>query len=237
MCWRRRCWGIEIRKRLKIFALKLWDWFSRSKPVWVLLMYLAGTFLVAGFIGNAWCISLTKIGGSCLELVGVYYVAKQINNRREVFGKLKLQNGIWNWIKEFPELFKSPKPVTLHFSGFDCSDTLFAHATLSHSAAETTLESRLAAAELNIQILKGSVSDLRSELEQRAKKIEDEIRNESAALANTIENAKAQVEKINVHGSEYDLIGVIFVAIGSLAANVNWNWGYSQACLFVLQQN
>jgi hypothetical protein len=57
----------------------------------------------------------------------------------------------------------------------------------------------------------------------------------NAELANTIENAKAQVEKINIHGSEDDLIGVIYVAIGSLAANISWNWGYSQTCLSTLQ--
>jgi hypothetical protein len=219
---------------MKILTQKFKTWFFRAKPFGVLLVVLTLTFLLAGFLADGFCFNLTTVWGVLLELVGVWFVARQINERRKMFAKPSLQFSVWRWIFDFSKIFERPTPVTINASFHEANDTVFAHASTSFTSPALDVESRLAAVEKNLTLMQSSISHIRNDLFNRTNALEMQLRSANSTFRETVDKANSVIEKINVSGAEYDLVGVIFVAIGGIITNYDLNLQLSATCQILL---
>lgn len=159
-----------------------------------------------------------RISGLLLQLLGIAAAAVGIRDTRRMFGKPSFLEQVRAWLKAVPGF----KPRTVSASG---------SATLSMSASakahvwrgagtDTTLESRLSAAEANLDELYRRANAAESALDAHVRTSEQRLREEVDARKEADRQLHLKIEAASTDGLHLAAVGVVWLACGVVMSTV-----------------
>jgi hypothetical protein len=194
------------------------------REAWPLWLIAAGV-LTATLIAYVFASDLSEqvlYVGTQLELFGIALVAISIGELRREFGKPSVMSDISRWFGLVASAFRSPTIVTGTASVQIGPATMTARGRVRNAAApNSSVERRLEVLEANFRLLDDDMGqawrDLmasRSQTEEAIERLRDELRAEMSRLA-------AQTESVALGGVRLDIVGLVWLVIGCVFANIN----------------
>lgn len=160
--------------------------------------------------------------GVALEIFGIISVAIGVGDVRRSFGRPPLAAELRSWFAQLRGAFVAPQPITGH-----------ALATVSAVAMLGRLRAQVRAGqgspiERRVELLEQAVDQLWNEIDHQAKeanqavvRVESEIHRERDERVLQFQELSRKTEDFAVGGVRLELVGIVWLSIGCVAAGVN----------------
>lgn len=198
--WPRRALAWLMRARLFIF----------TASVVVLAIVISLCFLQTE--------QSVRLTGLLLQLLGIAAAAIGIRDTRRIFGKPSFLELIRTWARAIPRL--RLKSVSSSASS-RLSVSATCKAQVWHGAGtEPTIESRLAAAEANLQELNSRANKAESEFDAHVRQSAQSLRDERAERLEADRQLHLKVESASTDGLHLAAVGVAWLACGAILSTM-----------------
>ena len=201
-----------------------WTAVTKAWPLW----YALGGVLVASAIAAAVILTTTatlsdgvRYVGTQLEVLGVAAVAHGLHRIQTSFGLPSFAQGFRAWLDLLASAFRPPRPVS------GTGAMLSGAATMSGRARAVLQAGPGASLERRIEILEDNLARTYTELDNRFGETErafavlrDALSAERQARDTEIRKLSEQARDRAVGGIRLELVGVIWVGLGCVAANL-----------------
>ncbi|MDR2239509.1 MAG: hypothetical protein LBE33_03620 [Zoogloeaceae bacterium] len=159
-----------------------------------------------------------RISGLLLQVLGIAAAAVGIRDTRRMFGKPSFLEQLRVWFKAVPGL----KPHTVPASGsatLSMSTSAKAHVRRG-AGANPTLESRLSAAEANLNVLYERADAAESAFDKHVRTSEQRFREEVDARKEADRQLHLKIEAASTDGLHLAAVGVVWLACGVVMSTV-----------------
>jgi hypothetical protein len=159
-----------------------------------------------------------RISGLLLQILGIAAAAVGIRDTRRMFEKPSFLEQVRTWFKAVPGL----KPCTVSASG--CSTSSTSASAKAHvwrgAGTNPTLESRLSAAEANLDELFKRVNTAESAFDVHVRASEQRLREEVDARKEADRQLYLKIEAASTDGLLLAAVGVVWLACGVVMSTV-----------------
>jgi hypothetical protein len=220
-----------IVRRLVLARMRFVYWVNRGKPFWLFTFWATVVTLVSFALAYQLCFELSKSIGTGFELIGIFYVFRQINSKRTTFGRPTFFNGVVSWVKEFPKIFAKPQDATFVGGTAFGSISQVARMRAAHGSVSNSVFDRLDAVEKNLARNQQEMDQLQLELDKAKSELKAELRQEVATRSSEDTRIFESMKNLAVSDSELEYLGLFFVATGVIISNFSgWTLLVFKAC-------
>lgn len=169
----------------------------------------------------AWLLPLTpefrvRIAGFLVTLAGVVLVVVEILDRQHLFNLTRFPERTLAWLKRFPRIFLRVQPIVAHaqvaIGGIGAIGK--AHVRVG-AGPDASLEQRMIVLEQNLERADKRITEVETELSAEIRRLQSEGEAERRAREEHDNALRKQVEQLSVGGLDFELMGVVWVIIGS----------------------
>lgn len=190
----------------------------RRALVWLMrarLIMVAASVVILAIVISLYFLQTeqsVRLTGLVLQLLGIAAAAIGIRDTRRMFGKPSFLELIRTWVRAIPRL----RPQAVSISGSSAlSVTATCKAQVWHGVGpEPTIESRLAAAEANLQELVDRANKAESAFDTHVRQSEQILRDERAQRLEADRQLHLKVESASTDGLHLAAVGVAWLACG-----------------------
>lgn len=159
-----------------------------------------------------------RVSGMLLQLLGISAAALGIRDTRRMFGKPSFLQLARNWLQTIPGI--KPKVVNLRGSA-SFSFSVKAKARLWHEAGqESTVESRLSAAESNLLELYRRANAAESAFDSHVRAAEQSLREEENARVEEDRRLHLRIQAASTDGLHLAAVGAVWLASGVIMSTI-----------------
>lgn len=230
MIWHPKDWIVStqnkpdrLAKRVKLRTLvtlsRLNTWFRIGRAFWHFVFWIFSIAVLSVLIAYLLGFEVAKSSSVLLELVGLGYVVRQLNAKRVTFGRPPLFKGGWLWLKGFGAVFGKHQTTSVIASTILSWSTLSARGRLISNPVSNSVFDRIESLERNIKLLGDEIDCIHSQIQESKNSLEKSWGESKSALESELKNISASLQNINVSDSDFEYLGLLFVALGAIANN------------------
>jgi len=197
---------------------------SKTSAVWL----LGFGFIISWFVGYLFAFltvpylsTQVRYAGVSLETLGFVLVAIGIRETRKLFERPSLMANLAEWSRFVVNAFRSQQHSSMASVTGRLNLTLPALEWKgTGTVRESTLQDRVEILERGLQSLRDVVRENLQRQDNRLTEIDSAVRDEKSERVSAIANASYKVEQLAVGGLQYEIVGLIWVVVGTLASNL-----------------
>jgi hypothetical protein len=171
------------------------------------------------------CWEFTTVWSVLIELVGIGYVYRQINSKRLSFGQPKLLSSAASWLIEFPKIFRAPKTILMAGSASLGLIAGTARGRVTSSSQSSSIFDRMQSTERNISLLHEEIDAVYRLIDSTVSDFRAKLEGVQLKLDNDVLRLEHSVKNVSVSESDFEFVGIIFVAFGVILNNLDWTPG------------
>jgi len=190
-------------------------WFLRAWPVIILVLLICAHIALINRYLNSWSL-INKTISLITQITGGLIILYSIDSNIGIIKKLNLFEICTNYLKEFPSFRKN---VTFETHGSN-HVTMSPNAKLSFNRSPKSLEEK-------IDYLQKQITEVKQEIADQTKSLNERINKESSELKKLIENTKIelgqvkkQIEDVSIGGIKIQFFGVLLIIYGSITGYI-----------------
>jgi hypothetical protein len=181
-----------------------------------------GGLLVAVLLGVWMAGDLTdalRYAGTILQVFGLFLVAIGISELRKDFGLPPLGDTVRKWGRLAKAIFVKPAPITVELSGVSASADMGGSAGMRFKLAPgTPLHKRVTLLEQQIEGLEAALDKAHNNLLREISNIRQATDVGLRARADEIANLATKLQRVTVGGIHLELMGLIWLFVGTILA-------------------
>lgn len=200
--------------QLRSWTRRLGTWLLKPWPVWLGLAALAALYIVCAQLSCAAEVRM-RYTGMLLELMGIWTVARGLQQTRNLFKKPSLRAALTSWLSAFPRW----RTNTGILAGTAHMSLEGMRAQLSFTVGpplNATIEQRVAALETNLQNVNGAFHASRREFEEKIATQETELKREQRERVEADGKLSKLLQEGIAGGLEIERLGLVLFILGLL---------------------
>jgi hypothetical protein len=175
----------------------------------------------AVILATAWLLPLApelrvRIAGFVVTLAGVVLVVVEILDRQHLFNLKRIPERVLAWLNRFPRILLRPRPNVFDLQAAMGGLGAVGKAQVRVSAGPgASLERRVTILEQNLQLAEERITEVETDFTTQIRRLQSEGEAERRTREEHDLALRKQVEQLSVGGLDFELMGVVWVIIGS----------------------
>jgi hypothetical protein len=183
--------------------------------VWVPFVCVAAATLLGYLISGEVELRIRYFGLG-FELAGIVTVALGLEERRKLFERPRLLQGVWDRVKHWVSIWWKPQTRVIEIR---TGDTVMVGLTGKLSvwrgiSSEAPLQERVAALEVNLTTLKDEQGDISKRLQEEERKRDEAVTSERRAREEFDQQLNRRLQELGAGNLHLEWLGVIWLLIG-----------------------
>lgn len=200
--------NLDNRFRRRIY--RALAWFRRARLALFTALIIASALWVSMFYHQTE--PSVRLFGLLLQLLGITSAAIGIRDTRRMFGKPSFLAQVRAWFNAIPIPWRRAAIISTSGSGTSSVSSKFM--VQGWHGPGDTFESRLSAAEKNLQSLRNLMNRVKSEFDENVRDLSQRIRNESDTREEDDRQLHLKIEAASTDGLHLAAAGVVWLACG-----------------------